>query len=52
MIDFIIAAILYLMLMFVVFFCISFFTIGITYAFASFVRRCLLWGRSPDLLLK
>ncbi|MDA8139257.1 MAG: hypothetical protein M0036_11455 [Desulfobacteraceae bacterium] len=52
MIDFIIAAILYLSLMFVIFFCLSFVTIGITYAFASFVRRFIVWGRSPGLALK
>ncbi|WP_161807231.1 hypothetical protein [Desulfatitalea tepidiphila] len=52
MIDFIIAAVLYLALMFVLFFCLSFVTIGITYAATSFVRRCLGRFRSPDLVLK
>jgi len=52
MIDFIIAAVLYLALMFVLFFCLSFVTIGITYAATSFVRHCLSRFRSPDLVLK
>lgn len=52
MIDFIIAAALYLALMFVLFFCLSFVTIGITYATAAFVRRCVNRFRSPDLALK
>ncbi len=51
MIDFIIAAVLYLGLMFVVFFSLSFLTIGITYAFATFVRRFIGGGRSGDLVL-
>jgi hypothetical protein len=52
MTDFIIAAALYLVLMFVVFFCLSFVTIGITYALAGFVKRCVHGFRPPDLVLK
>lgn len=52
MIDFIIAAVMYLALMFVVFFSLSFVTIGITYAVTGFVRRCMHWFRSPGLVLK
>lgn len=51
MFDFIIAAILYLGVMFTVFFCVSFATIGISYALAAFVRRCLHGFQSPDLSL-
>ena len=52
MIDFIIAGILYLGVMFVVFFCLSFITIGITYATAAFARRCFGRLQHPDLALK
>ena len=52
MIDFIIAAVLYLALMFILFFCLSFVTIGITYAAAAFVKRCMNRFRSPGLVLK
>ncbi len=52
MIDFIFAGVIYLALMFVVLFCFSFVTIGITYATTAFVRRCLNWFRQPDLALK
>jgi len=52
MIDFIIAAVLYLALMFVVFFSLSFVTIGIAFALAGFLKRCLNWFRSPSLALK
>jgi hypothetical protein len=52
MIDFIIAAALYLVLMFVVFSCLSFVTIGIMYALAGFAKRCMHGFRSPDLVLK
>jgi hypothetical protein len=51
MIDFIVAAILYLGVMFTVFFCVSFVTIGIAYAAAAFFRRCLHGFRSPGLSL-
>lgn len=52
MIDFIIAGMVYLLVMFVVFFCLAFVTIGINYAVAMFARRCLNWLRQPDLALK
>lgn len=49
MIDFTIAAILYIGVMFVVFFSVSFVTIGISYAVAAFIRRCFHGMRSPGL---
>lgn len=51
MIDFIIAAILYIGVMFVVFFSVSFVTIGISYAVAAFIRRCVHGLRAPGLSL-
>ncbi|MBI5896435.1 MAG: hypothetical protein HZB24_10700 [Desulfobacterales bacterium] len=51
MIDFIIAAILYIGVMFVVFFSVSFVTIGISYAVAAFIRRCVHGLRAPRLSL-
>lgn len=51
MIDFIIAAILYIGIMFVVFFSVSFVTIGISYAVAAFLRRCFQGLRTPGLSL-
>jgi hypothetical protein len=52
MIDFILAGIIYLALMVVVLFCFSFVTIGITYATAVFIRRCVQWLRQPHLAIK
>lgn len=52
MIDFVLAGLMYLALMFAVLFCFSFVTIGITYAAASFIRRCLQWVRQPYLAMK
>ena len=52
MIDFLLAGILYLGVMFVVFFSLSFVTIGITYAVAAFARRCIARLHQPDLALK
>ena len=52
MIDFILAGILYLTLMFVVFFCLSFVTIGITLTTAAFFKRCLQWFRPMHYALK
>jgi hypothetical protein len=52
MIDFVFAGLMYLALMFAVLFCFSFVTIGITYAAASFARRCLHWVRQPHLAMK
>lgn len=52
MIDFILAGMLYLGVMFVVFFCLSFITIGITYSFAAFARHCVSRLRQPHLAMK
>jgi len=52
MLNFIIAAVLYLALMVVVFFCLSFVTIGVAYAFAGFIKRFTHRDRSPLLALK
>jgi hypothetical protein len=52
MIDFVLAGVVYLVLMFAVLFCFSFVTIAITYAAASCVRRCVQWVRPPHLALK
>jgi hypothetical protein len=52
MIDFIFAGIIYLALMFLVLFCFSFITIGIAYATAAFIRRCVDWIRQPHLVIK
>jgi hypothetical protein len=49
MLDFIIAGALYITLLFILLFCISFVTIGIAYAIAIFMRRCPSGFRSPDL---
>lgn len=52
MIDFIITGLIYLALMFAVFACFSFITIGITYAASAFIRRCMHWIRQPHLVVK
>lgn len=52
MIDFIIAGAIYLAMMFIVFFCLSFVTIGITYAMTAGFKRCLHWNRAQQLGLK
>ncbi len=52
MIDFIIAGALYLMLMFALFFSLSFVTIGVFYAAAVCIKRCMHWFRPPGLVLK
>ena len=52
MIDFIFAGMLYLAVMFVVFFCLSFVTIGIAYSFAAFARHFLGRLRQPHLAMK
>ena len=52
MIDFILAGILYIALMFSIFFCLSFVTIGITYAAAAFLRHFVQLFRQPDLVMK
>jgi hypothetical protein len=48
MIDFILAGTVYLGVMFVVFFCFSFITVGITCLLARAARRCAGWMRQPD----
>ncbi len=52
MIDFILAALLYLAIMFVVFFCISFLTIGMAYATARFFRQFAQLARPTRVALK
>ena len=47
MIDFILAGMVYLGVMFAVFFCLSFVTVGITYTLANAARRCANWMRQP-----
>jgi phosphatidylglycerophosphate synthase len=51
MIDFIIVGILYLGVMFVAAFSLSFMVISITLSVASLVRRCFLRSHQPDLSL-
>ena len=52
MMDFILAGLIYLGLMFVVFFCFSFVTIGLTYAVTAIVRRCISRFRQPHLAMR
>lgn len=52
MIDFIFAAMVYVVVMFVVFFVLSFVTIGITYTCAKFTRSILDRVRTPHPALK
>ena len=52
MFDFVVAGVIYLLVMFIVFFCFSFVTIGITYMVAVVFRRCLSWMRQPNLAIK
>jgi hypothetical protein len=52
MIDFILAGALYLGVMFIISFCLSFVTIGITYSVATCIRRCVNRFRQPDLVFK
>lgn len=52
MIDFILAGITYVCLMFVVLFCISFATIGISYGVAQIYQRCVRWLSQPQLVMK
>ena len=51
MIDFIVAGLLYLGIMFVAAFSLSFLTIGITLSVASFVKRCFMRTHQPGLRL-
>jgi hypothetical protein len=50
MIDFIIAGILYLGLMFVAAFTFAFVTIGITLSIAKCIKRCFFRLQQPDLV--
>jgi len=52
MIDFILAGLVYLGVMFIVFFCFSFVTVGITYLLANTARRCTNWMRLPNPAVK
>lgn len=52
MIDFILAGALYLGVMFLVSFCLSFVTIGITYSVTAGIRRFMNRMRQPDLVYK
>lgn len=52
MIDFIIAGILYLGIMFLVAFSLSLLTIGITFSVATCLKRCFLRVQQPHLVLK
>jgi hypothetical protein len=52
MIDFILAGITYVCLMFVVLFCISYATIGICYGAAQIYRRCVRRLSQPHLVMK
>jgi hypothetical protein len=52
MIDFILAGILYLGIMFIVSFCLSFVTIGITYSVTACFGRYVIRFRQPDLAFK
>lgn len=52
MIDFIFAAVLYMAIMFVVFFAVSFVTIAIAYGTAMLVRQCTHWFHPAQLALK
>jgi hypothetical protein len=52
MIDFILAGILYLLLMFIAFSLLSFVTIGLTYTVVVGLKRFLYLFRQPGLALK
>jgi hypothetical protein len=47
MIDFILAGVFYLCLMFIVFFCVSFITVGLCYSAMVFFRQCVRWVNQP-----
>jgi hypothetical protein len=51
MIDFFLASIVYLGVMFVVAFCFSFMTIAIAYSFVAVIKRCHHWSRQPGYVL-
>lgn len=50
MIDFVLAALLFLGVMFVVTFCLSFATIAVTYTAVKMIKYCLQWFRHPDFV--
>jgi hypothetical protein len=52
MIDFILAGIAYMCVMFVVLFCISFATVGICFGVAQIYRRFMRWLSQPHLAVK
>lgn len=52
MIDFIFAGIICVGVMFVVFFCLAFVTIGIFFAFAALAKRCVNRLGRPNLAMK
>jgi phosphatidylglycerophosphate synthase len=52
MIEFILAGMLYLGIMFAVVFLLSFLTIGITFTAASFLKRLVYRGHQPRLAYK
>ena len=52
MVDFILAGIVGVGLMFVVLFCVSFATVGICFGAAVFLRRCMRMLNPPRLALK
>jgi hypothetical protein len=52
MIDFIFAGVIYLSIMLVISFFLSFVTIGITYTLTLFVKRVSHWIRQPRLAYK
>jgi hypothetical protein len=52
MIDFVLAGITYVCVMFILLFCISFATVSICYGTAQICRRCVRWLRQPHLAMK
>lgn len=52
MIDFIIAGLIYILIMFVTFFTLSFVTIGLAYTLAMGMKRFVHFINPPDLALK
>ena len=52
MIDFILVGILYLGIMFLIAFSLSFLTIGITLSVAKCIKRCFLRIHQPNLVFK
>ena len=52
MIDFVLAGVFYLGLMFIVFCCVSVMTVGLCYGTAVFFQRCVRWLSQPHPALK